>query len=195
MRLPNGDHAFIAPSKLAGYLLSGTHPTGQLKAKFFRAVGFDETTLSVLQAGLLIIAKECEVTQVSSSPHGMKYISMVHCRHLQATWCQSAPYGLLTQDSIHPDSWLPIPGNGAKEGKFMEELDLVVLTHDIPEHGLLQGDLGTIVHCYTDGQAWEVEFVTVEGRTVAVLTLTRADIRPMGSHEILPVRELSQTAV
>jgi hypothetical protein len=74
MRLPNGDHAFIAPSKLAGYLLSGTHPAGQSKAKFFRAVGFDETTLSVLQAGLLRIAKECEVTQVSSSAHGMKYI-------------------------------------------------------------------------------------------------------------------------
>jgi hypothetical protein len=49
----------------------------------------------------------------------------------------------------------------------MKELDLVVLTHDIPEYGLLQGDLGTIVHGYTDGQAWEVEFVTAEGRTVA----------------------------
>jgi hypothetical protein len=77
----------------------------------------------------------------------------------------------------------------------MEELDLVVLTHDIPEHGLLQGDLGTIVHGYADGQAWEVEFVTAEGRTVAVLTLTRVDIRPMGRQEILHVRELSQTAV
>jgi hypothetical protein len=74
MRLPNGDHAFIAPSKLAGYLLSGTHPAGQSKAKFFRAVAFDETTLPMLQVGLLIIAKEGEVTQVSSSPHGMKYI-------------------------------------------------------------------------------------------------------------------------
>jgi Domain of unknown function (DUF4926) len=77
----------------------------------------------------------------------------------------------------------------------MKELDLVVLTHDIPDHGLLEGDLGTIVHGYTDGQAWEVEFVTAEGRTVAVLTLTRADIRPMGSQEILHVRELSQTGV
>ena len=76
----------------------------------------------------------------------------------------------------------------------MKELDLVVLTHDIPEHGLLEGDLGTIVHGYTDGQAWEVEFVTAEGRTVAVLTLTHGDIRPMGSHEILHVRELSRTS-
>ena len=77
----------------------------------------------------------------------------------------------------------------------MEELDLVVLTHDILEHGLQQGDLGTIVHRYTDGQAWEVEFVTAEGRTVAVLTLTRANVRPMGSQEILHVREVRQTAV
>ena len=77
----------------------------------------------------------------------------------------------------------------------MEELDLVVLTHNIPEHGLQQGDLGTIVHRYTDGQAWEVEFVTAEGRTVAVLTLTRANVRPMGSQEILHVREVRQTAV
>jgi len=77
----------------------------------------------------------------------------------------------------------------------MEELDLVVLTHNIAEHGLQQGDLGTIVHRYTDGQAWEVEFVTAEGRTVAVLTLTRANVRPMGSQEILHVREVRQTAV
>jgi hypothetical protein len=75
----------------------------------------------------------------------------------------------------------------------MEELDLVVLTHDIPGHGLQHGDLGTIVHRYTDGHAWEVEFITAEGRTVAVLTLTRANIRPMASHEILHVRELSPT--
>jgi hypothetical protein len=74
MRLPNGDHATIAPSKLAGYLLSEAHPAGQSKAKFFRAVGFDEATLSVLQEGLLTMAKECEVTHVSASPHGRKYL-------------------------------------------------------------------------------------------------------------------------
>jgi hypothetical protein len=77
----------------------------------------------------------------------------------------------------------------------MEELDLVVLTHDIPEYGLQQGDLGTIVHCYEDGQAWEVEFVTAEGRTVAVLTLTQADVRPMDRSEILHVRALTSSPV
>lgn len=73
----------------------------------------------------------------------------------------------------------------------MEELSLVVLTHPVPEHGLLAGDIGTIVHCYSDGKAWEVEFVTAEGRTVAVLTLTAVDLRPMKQEEILHARSMS----
>jgi len=73
---------------------------------------------------------------------------------------------------------------------MIRELDTVVLTHDIEEHGLKEGDVGAVVHCYSDGEAFEVEFVTAEGRTVALLTLTHADIRPMGSTEILHVREL-----
>ena len=43
---------------------------------------------------------------------------------------------------------------------MIRELDAVVLTHDIPEHGLKKGDVGAVVHCYADGAAWEVEFVT-----------------------------------
>jgi hypothetical protein len=74
MRLPNCENAFIASSKLEGYLLSGTHPAGQSKAKFFRPISFDETTLQALQTGLFVIARESEVTQVIPSHHGMKYI-------------------------------------------------------------------------------------------------------------------------
>ncbi len=75
---------------------------------------------------------------------------------------------------------------------MIHELDTVVLTHNIEEHDLKQGDIGAVVHCYGDGTAFEVEFVTAEGRTVALLTLTKVDIRPMGSKEILHVRELTQ---
>lgn len=76
---------------------------------------------------------------------------------------------------------------------MIRELEAVVLTHDIEEHGLKQGDIGAVVHCYSDGAAFEVEFVTAEGKTVALLTLTQADIRPMGNREILHVRELVPT--
>lgn len=74
---------------------------------------------------------------------------------------------------------------------MIRELDTVVLTRDIEEHALKQGDVGAVVHCYSDGVAFEVEFVTAEGRTVALLTLTPADIRAMGSGEILHVREFA----
>jgi hypothetical protein len=74
---------------------------------------------------------------------------------------------------------------------MIRELETIVLTHDVPERGLEKGDVGAVVHRYVDKGAYEVEFVTAEGKTVAVLTLTEADIRPMGSGEILHAREFA----
>jgi len=77
---------------------------------------------------------------------------------------------------------------------MIRELDAVVLAHDINEYGLKEGDIGAVVHCYSDSNAFEVEFVTAEGRTIAVLTLTLNDIRLMSNKEILHVREIVQQA-
>ena len=65
------------------------------------------------------------------------------------------------------------------------------LTRDIDEHGLKTGDVGAVVHAYADRRAYEVEFVTAKGKTVAVLTLEAGDIRPMDRSEILHVRHLA----
>ena len=75
---------------------------------------------------------------------------------------------------------------------MIRELDPVVLTHNIAEHGLTQGDIGTVVHFYKDGAAFEVEFVTTDGSVVALLTLHHADVRPVGGREVLHVREWGQ---
>lgn len=77
---------------------------------------------------------------------------------------------------------------------MIRELDTVVLTHDIAKHGLKQGDIGAVVHCYGDEATFEVEFVTTDGRTIALLTLNRADVRPIGGREVLHVRELAPVA-
>lgn len=77
---------------------------------------------------------------------------------------------------------------------MIKELDTVVLTHDIKEHGLTDGDIGAVVHCYGDSNAYEVEFVTAEGKTIAVLTLTTNDIRTMKDREILHAREIALDA-
>jgi hypothetical protein len=57
---------------------------------------------------------------------------------------------------------------------MIQEQDIVVLTRDFGAHGLKEGDIGTVVHKYR-GETLEVEFVTAEGRTIAVLTLTEGD--------------------
>ncbi len=74
---------------------------------------------------------------------------------------------------------------------MIKELDLVVLTHDIKDYDLKSGDVGTVVHCYKDTNGFEVEFLTAEGKTIAVLTLTKKDIRPFHHSEILHTREVS----
>ncbi len=65
------------------------------------------------------------------------------------------------------------------EVKMIHELDTVVLSHNIKEHNLRKGDIGAVVHCYKNNTVFEVEFVTAGGNTIALLTLTQDDIRPI----------------
>lgn len=74
MKLPYRENAYIPPAKLTEYLLSDAHPVGRSKAKFFRAAGFDETNVTVLEQRLIALAQTEEVKEVVSSPHGTKYV-------------------------------------------------------------------------------------------------------------------------
>ena len=73
----------------------------------------------------------------------------------------------------------------------MKELDRVVLTEPIPAEGLEAGDVGTVVHVYRDGRAFEVEFTTLDGRTAAVVTVEASAVRPVGGREITHARALA----
>jgi hypothetical protein len=74
---------------------------------------------------------------------------------------------------------------------MIAEHDRVVLTSDVLEHGLTAGDIGTAVHVYRDGQAFEVEFVALDGETAAVVTVDATDLRPVRRGEIAHVRSLA----
>lgn len=74
---------------------------------------------------------------------------------------------------------------------MIKEHDFVVLGAAVPAEGLVAGDVGTVVHIYRDGQAFEVEFTTLEGKTAAVITLEASQVRPVGQHEISHARELT----
>jgi len=72
----------------------------------------------------------------------------------------------------------------------IKEHDCVVLTKNLPEENLEAGDVGTVVHIHKDGAAYEVEFVTLAGHTVAVATVEASDVRPVGKRDLSHVREL-----
>lgn len=72
-----------------------------------------------------------------------------------------------------------------------KELDLVALRRALPDHGLIAGDVGTIVLVYDDGRAYEVEFVDADGRTLAVETLAADEVEPVSGRHILHIRKLA----
>jgi hypothetical protein len=45
---------------------------------------------------------------------------------------------------------------------------------------------------YADGKAFEVEFTTLDGKTVAVATVAAAAARPVTGHEITHSRDLTR---
>ena len=76
---------------------------------------------------------------------------------------------------------------------MIKEHERVVLRTDVPAEGLKAGDVGTVVHVYSDGKAYEVEFISLEGKTLAVVTLEMSAIRPVHPREITHARELAAT--
>jgi hypothetical protein len=74
-----------------------------------------------------------------------------------------------------------------------KELDTVVLKRDLPESGLRAGDLGVVVHIHSPDD-FEVEFVRASGHTQAVVTLTAADLRPAGEHDLVAVRTVTPSS-
>jgi hypothetical protein len=76
---------------------------------------------------------------------------------------------------------------------MIKEHDRIVLTRDLMAEGLIAGDLGTIVHVHLGGSGYEVEFMTLAGETVSVVTLLAEQLRGIARRDIAHVREL-QTA-
>ncbi len=76
---------------------------------------------------------------------------------------------------------------------MIQELEDVILKSTLSEHGLQQGDIGTVVLIHQEGQGYEVEFTTLDGETVAVVTLLASQVRPAHKREIAHARELASS--
>lgn len=73
---------------------------------------------------------------------------------------------------------------------MINELDSVILTSDLPEHGLSAGDIGTVMLIHREHKGYEVEFVSLDGETVAVVTLFPNQVRPVKAGEIAHARSM-----
>jgi hypothetical protein len=82
-------------------------------------------------------------------------------------------------------------GASVRTGRVIAEHDRAVLVVDIPGEGLAAGDVGTVVHVYRDGAAYEVEFVALDGATAAVVTVEASNLRPIRQNEIAHARPLA----
>lgn len=74
---------------------------------------------------------------------------------------------------------------------MIRELESVVLEADLPDVNLKRGDIGVVVMLHKGGEGAEVEFVALDGETVAVVTLHRSQLRPVRHREIAHARAVS----
>lgn len=71
-----------------------------------------------------------------------------------------------------------------------KETDLVALLHDLPEHHLRRGDVGTVAYVYEsaaneNGHLNEVEFMNAAGDTLAVVSLRENAIQAVELHNVV----------
>ena len=71
---------------------------------------------------------------------------------------------------------------------ILKELEHAVLTVDLPEYHLLEGDIGVIVLVHGQGEGYEIEFFTLDGKTIDVVTVHSHQVRSIGKREIASAR-------
>ena len=76
---------------------------------------------------------------------------------------------------------------------MIHDLDSVVLTEDLPQHGLKRGDVGTVVLEH-GRQGFEVEFMTLAGETVVIVSLSPSQVRAIRKREIAHARPLTRVS-
>ena len=71
--VPSCDRSIVEPTKIAGYLLSGAHPIGWAKARFFKRFGFRQDAPEELVQALLAHVRDNAVANMETSTYGTKY--------------------------------------------------------------------------------------------------------------------------
>lgn len=65
----------------------------------------------------------------------------------------------------------------------------MALTVDLPARGLVRGEVGTVVLLH-GSKGFEVEFVALDGETIAIVSLSSTQVRTIGPREIAQARPI-----
>ncbi len=71
---------------------------------------------------------------------------------------------------------------------MISEHDQVVLIRDLPEEGLVAGDIATVIAVHQGGAGYTLEFTSLQGETVAIVTVHAQDVRAANKGDMPHVR-------
>jgi len=74
---------------------------------------------------------------------------------------------------------------------MFKEHERIVLITDVLEEGLVAGDVGTIVHIHPRGEAFVVEFLTLDGNMAAIATVLPSQARLVSDKDITHARMMT----
>jgi hypothetical protein len=80
---------------------------------------------------------------------------------------------------------------GKIEPRAIKEHDVVVLTRDVPEHGLVAGDTGVVVDVAPDGGGYLLEIFALDGSTIEVVGVGPGDVRAARRNEVSHARPVA----
>jgi hypothetical protein len=149
---------------------------------FFASFGFAADRWQVLAEALRNHAATHPISSIAPSRYGTKYRVDGPLLCPGGRWIIDAGTDRPRLVTAHP-LYYPAP--------MIHEHNRVVLTAPVTDEGLEPGDIGAVVHIYPRHEAYEVEFVTLTGRTAAVVTVSAEQVRPVSSGEIPHARELA----
>lgn len=78
----------VDPGKLVDYLLSRSHPLGQRKARYFRALGFRPEAPTELEEALVVHARVHPVASREETRFGSKYVVDGPFRAASGDWVE-----------------------------------------------------------------------------------------------------------
>ncbi len=170
---PEWDRATLDLRKLTEYCFNPSDLRGRHRARVFeQSLGIGREDAPWLQAAILEMLPRSQMLELESDRFGARWrADLANC----ATWeYRRGKNRLARRRRPHPQA-ADMLGVMMNSVRLPAELDVVALLSDIPDKGILRGQVGTVIE--TLGEATVlVEFSDDNGRALAILPCPRSEL-------------------